>query len=127
MFYRLVSLSLLVLWTSLAYAGFDEGLSASRAGDKASAFLEFRAAAEAGDIRAFGKLGSMFLYGIGTEVDFVQAYAWFDLAAEAGDKYARRFHAAAANELTPAQREKAEGLAAELIKRYLSHPADTPK
>ena len=112
-------LPLLVLWVSLAQAGFEEGIAASRAGDGDKAFREFGAAAEAGDVRAFGKLGAMYLYGIGTETDFTQAYAWFELAAEAGDKFAGRFRDAAASNLTPSERQRAEKLAAELIARYV--------
>ncbi len=120
-----VLLPLLVLWTSLAQAGFEEGLAAYRAGDGDKAFQEFRAAAEAGEVRAFGKLGAMYLYGIGTETDYVQGWAWFDLAAEAGDKFAEGFRDAAARNLTPGQKQRAEGIAAELIARYVETSAET--
>lgn len=106
-----------------AYAGFEEGLDAVRAGDRATAFREFREAAEAGDSRAFGKLGASYLYGAGTEKDILQAFAWFRLALNDGDKEAERFLDAAAAELTPAQLEEAEGMATELINRYKASPS----
>ncbi len=126
MFRRLVVvlLSLLFSVPYHVHAGFEEGLTASRVGDNDLAFVEFRAAAEAGDARAFGKLASMYLYGLGTETEFVRAYAWFDLATAAGDKYAARFRDAVVNELTAPQREEAERLAEELISRFIAAPAE---
>jgi TPR repeat protein len=86
-----------------AFAGFEDAFNSYREGDKAIAFQGFKEAAEAGDIRAFGKLGGMYLYGIATQKDFEQAYVWFSLAYMTGDQYAERFQSAAASQLMPAE------------------------
>lgn len=99
-------------------AGFEEGLAAIRAGDRKTAFLEFRDAAEAGDSRAFGKLAASYLYGAGTERNLVQAFVWFKLALDSGDAEAERFLDAVAAEMTEAQLKEAEKMAADLSVRY---------
>lgn len=70
-------------------------------GDHEQAFVAFREAAEAGDERAFGRLGGMYLYGVGTERSFDRAYLWFTLAHATGDKYAEGFQRTAASMLKP--------------------------
>jgi TPR repeat protein len=88
-----LALSLLLPWP--AVAGFEEALQSYVVGDRTTAFRGFKEAAEAGDIRAFGKLGGMYLYGAGTEKDYGQAYVWFGLAGMTSDQYAESFNAAA--------------------------------
>lgn len=116
--FTVMLLSTLCLGAGIAHAGFEEGLDAARSGDRATAFNEFKQAAEAGDPRAYGKVGASYLYGMGTEQDFVQAFAWFRLAAEEGEKEAGRFLNAAASRLSPEQLEEAEAMANTLIARY---------
>ncbi|RLJ18362.1 hypothetical protein DJ030_11660 [bacterium endosymbiont of Escarpia laminata] len=91
-------------------AGLEEGMEANRKGDRQTAFNEFYAASFAGDERAFGKLGGMYLYGLGTEKDYVKAYAWFGLSAQMGDRYGQRFQDAASSAMTPKQVGDAERL-----------------
>ena len=118
--FHIITLLLALNLASVApvHAGFEEGLAASRAGDRATAFQEFREAAEGGDERAFGRLGASYLYGVGTGRDLVQAFVWFQLALDAGDREAERFLDAAASELTPAQLEEAEAMAATWRERF---------
>lgn len=101
-----------------SHAGFEEGLAAVRAGDRTTAFREFREAAEAGDSRAFGKLAASYLYGAGTEKDLILAFVWFKVALDSGDVEAERFLDAAAAEMTAEQLKEAEALAADLTARY---------
>ncbi len=91
------------LFSLPALAGFEEALEAHAKGDEKAAFEGFRAAAESGDVRAFGKLAGMYLYGIGTGKDYAKAFIWFGLADAAGDQYGGRFQKAASSMLTPEQ------------------------
>ncbi|MEW8026643.1 MAG: hypothetical protein AB2792_14680 [Candidatus Thiodiazotropha sp.] len=91
-----------------AIAGFEEGEMANRKGDRDAAFAEYRAAALAGDSRAYGKLGSMYLYGLGTKRDYGMAYVWFGLSKESGDKYGERFQQTAASAMTAEEVQQAE-------------------
>ena len=50
----------------------------------------------------------MYLYGLGVQVDYTQAYIWFGLAAQTGDKYAERFQQAAAAAMSVEQIRNAE-------------------
>ncbi len=84
-----------------ASAGFEEALEAHARGDEEVAFEGFRAAAESGDVRAFGKLAGMYLYGAGTQRDYKMAYIWFGLADASGDPYGGRFQGAASSMLEP--------------------------
>lgn len=98
-----IFLFLSILISGQVLAGFEEALEAYTRGDQKAAFEGFRAAAETGDIRAFGKLGGMYLYGVGTERDYARAYIWFGLADAAGDQYGGRFQKAASSMLEPGQ------------------------
>lgn len=100
----------LLMPVSSVMAGFEAGEVANRAGDRDTAFAEYQAAAMAGDTRAYGKLGSMFLYGLGTKRDYGMAYVWFGLSKEYGDKYGERFQQTAASVMTAAEVRQAEAL-----------------
>jgi len=86
---------------SIASAGFEEALEAHARGDEQAAFEGFRTAAESGDVRAFGKLAGLYLYGVGTQKDYKKAYVWFGLADASGDQYGGRFQGAASSMLNP--------------------------
>lgn len=101
LFILIFTLSLLI--PLQATAGFEEALEAHARGDEKAAFEGFRAAAEKGDIRAFGKLAGFYLYGVGTDRDYARAFVWFGLADAAGDLYGGRFQKAASAMLTPDQ------------------------
>ncbi len=108
--YATLLLLLCLLLSLTAMAGFDEGEAANRAGDGVTAFKEYRAAANAGDNRAYGKLGSMYLYGPGTEKNYQLAYVWFGLSNESGDKYGKRFQNATASIMSRDEIRDAEAL-----------------
>ncbi|OOZ35656.1 sel1 repeat family protein [Solemya velesiana gill symbiont] len=110
--YRLL-ISLVLLMPALGLAGFDEAEEANRAGDRETAFMEYKLAALNGDIRAFGKLGGLYLHGVGTPKDPVMAYVWFGLSDLAGDRYAKGYQDAVAGIMTSAQFETAKERLAE--------------
>lgn len=98
-------------------ADLEAGLAAYEKGDYATAFDEYRQAAEAGDVDAFGKLAGLYLYGVGTEKDYTSAYVWFGLAQHSGDKYAEKFKRTASSVMSLEQVKKAEEILADRIKR----------
>lgn len=100
----------LLLMPLSGMAGFEEGEAANRRGDRATAFAEYQVAARSGDPRAFGKLASMYLYGLGTERDYQLAYVWFALSEEAGDRLGERYKRTAASTMTYEQIGEAEKL-----------------
>jgi hypothetical protein len=123
--FRTILTSCFLLFFSFALqAGFEEGEEANRKGDRATAFKEFQAASQAGDTRAYSKLGSMYLYGLGTETNYPMAYAWFALGMQAGDRYAERFRDTAAAAMPLEQIRHAEELLSEYrAKLGLPEPA----
>ena len=86
--------------TNPAVADFETGVEANRSGDRATAYKEFQTASMNGDNRAYGKLASMYLYGLGTEKNYQQAYIWFQMAYLTGEKEAERFRDAASSMLS---------------------------
>ena len=101
-----VCLNILIL--NPAFADFAAGMDANRNGDRVTAFKEFEAAAKGGDNRAYGKLASMYLYGLGTDKNYSQAYVWFQIAHLSGEREAERFRNSAASMLTRVELADAE-------------------
>ena len=97
-----------LLFTSSAWAGFEQSHEAYTKGDYTTAFHGYLEAANSGDSRAFGKVAALDLYGRGTEKDYTQAYIWFGIAKDSKDKYAARFQDTAASMLIREQIEQAE-------------------
>ncbi len=97
----------LSLITSITSADYIAGEEANKHGDRQTAFHEFYAAAQEGDGRAYGKLGSMYLYGLGTEKDYQQAYIWFHMGYLTGERESERFRDAASSMMTREQYLKA--------------------
>ena len=69
-----------------AFASYEEGVSAVKRKDYASAIQEFTASAEQGDRSSQSALGEMYQNGIGVERDFNKALLWHSKAAEQGAK-----------------------------------------
>ena len=81
--------------------------------DKATEF--YRQAAEAGYAEAQANLGVFYASGTGVDkADFVEAYAWFKLAADQGNEPARRNLTTAAEHMTSDQVAEADSRAAAL-------------
>ncbi len=111
--YRIKALLAIIFLSVIGYstpanADFEKGMEAYRLENYETAFAEFKLAAEKGDDRAFGKLGALYLYGRGTDKDYLKAYIWFGLAALSGDKYAPRYRDAASSMLNSTQVYQAE-------------------
>ena len=60
----------------------------------------------------------MYANGRGVNQDFVQAYAWFNLAASAGHDTARDNLSFLKEEMTPTELNKGKALSQQLIKKY---------
>lgn len=102
LFIKIISF-LCLITSALASADYIAGETANARGDRETAFNEFYAAAEQGDGRAYGKLGSMYLYGLGTKKDYQQAYIWFQMAYLTGEREGERFRDAASSMMTKEQ------------------------
>ena len=70
-------------------AGYEEGYQAANKGAYATAFKEFRNAAENGDARAQYSLAVMYNDGIGIRKNPEEAMAWFRRAAANGHPLAK--------------------------------------
>ncbi len=103
-FYKVILINVFVILCFITsgsvLADYIDGEKANSAGDRKTAFKEFYAAAEKGDGRAYGKLGSMYLYGLGTEKNYLQAYIWFHMAYLNGERGGERFRDAASSTMT---------------------------
>ena len=64
---------------------------------------QFRNAAEQRYAKAQYNLGVMYANGAGVLEDYVQAYAWWSIAATRGDKDAKKNKGMVQNVMTPAQ------------------------
>jgi TPR repeat protein len=78
----------------------------------------YRMAADQGSVTAQENLASRYARGYGVPQDFAEAYFWYGVAAKLGDKNAGALAAifidgAAANPLTPEQKEAADKRVAE--------------
>ena len=67
-----------------ASADYEKGMAAAEAGDDATAFQEFKKAAEQGHAKAQYNLGLMHDNGRGVLQDYEEAVKWYRLAAEKG-------------------------------------------
>ncbi len=106
--------------SQIVMADFEDGIKANQAGDRKTAFIEFKASAENKNNQAYGKLGSMYLYGLGTEKNYQQAYIWFHMAHLSGEKEGERFRDAASSMMTREEYLKAVDAAeAQRIKQEL--------
>lgn len=82
----------------------------------------YRSAAEQGHIQAQSNLGFMYVKGKGIEKDLVLAHKWWNIATFFGDPNARRNLHILAQMLTAEQRNKADRLALEWLKKNGKEP-----
>ena len=115
---RILALLLPLLAAGPAAADYEAGREAYKAGDYATAFDQYLAAAKAGDRRAFGQVAALYLYGRGTEADYQKAWAWFQVAGKHGDRYAGRYRGTAGAQLTADEIEQAKALAKQYEQQY---------
>ncbi len=89
-FLALVLLVVALASTPQAVAGpLEDGVSALRRDDYATALRLLRPLAEQGDARAQFHLGALYNFGGGVPQDYVQAASWYRKAAEQGDAWAQ--------------------------------------
>lgn len=111
--FALLAFCLSILAAGPVFADFEAGVEALRNGDRATAFREFETAAQNKDNRAYGKLASMYLYGLGTVKNYQRAYVWFQMAHLAGEREGERYRDAASSMLSRAELGLAEAAAEE--------------
>ena len=80
----LYTIILSFLFSSSVFADLEAGVNAVKAGDYETAYKEFKAAAEQGDVAAQSDLGKLYYRGKGVAQDYKEAAKWFRLAAEQG-------------------------------------------
>ena len=113
-----VSVVLLLMLAAPAWAGFDDGVTAYRRGDYATALREFRPLAAQGVAKAQNNLGFMYTKGWGVAQDYAQAHKWYNLAASRlppgkDHDMATKNCDIVAKRMTPAQIAEAQRLARE--------------
>lgn len=118
--HRLAAALLCLFCSPLAHAGFEDGMAAYEKGNYTAAHAEFLQAARQGDMRAQGKLGGLYLYGVGVEKNYIEAYAWLDLAVRQGDTSAEKFRDAIADQLDVKQLREAAVRAEDYYDKYVA-------
>ncbi len=78
----------------------------------------YRKAAESGLLPAQNEYGLLFVRGHGVPLDYVQAFAWIDMPASAGDPQSIKNRDQLLTFLDSSQQKQARKLAAEYAKRY---------
>ncbi len=94
-------------------ADFDMGVKAYKRGDYVTALLIFRQLAEQGNALAQTYLGFMYDTSLGVPQGYVQAHMWFNLAAEQGEKKAKKYRDLLAEKMILAQIAEAQRLTRE--------------
>ena len=115
-----ICLTLAVLLGGLGCSGggdYEKGVAAYNRDDYATALREWTPLAEQGDADAQYNLGVMYRKGHGVPQDKVYAHIWYNIAATSGNKKAIKNRDILAEEMTPAQIEKAQDLARECIRK----------
>jgi hypothetical protein len=87
---RWILLLILPLAAPVATADFSSALSAYERGEYQSARQEFLTLAQQGDAGAQYMLGRLYEQGLGAPQDYVEAHAWYNLAAAQGRTEARQ-------------------------------------
>ena len=91
----------------------EDAVAAYARSDYATALRIFRPLANQGNAIGQYILGFMYSNGQGVSQDYIEAHAWFALAAAQGDKDAVKNRDALAKRMTPAQIAEAQKLARE--------------
>jgi TPR repeat protein len=100
------------------------GEEANQQGDRNTAFSYFYTAANHNDPRAYGKLASMYLYGLGTKKNYHLAYIWFHMGYLSGERAAERFRDAASSMMN--RKEYLQAVESAEIQRIKQKLAKTP-
>jgi TPR repeat protein len=79
----------------------------------------YRKAAQQGDAEAQFNFGSMFANGKGVSKNYVEAYAWWSIAAAQGREDAKKYKGTIEKRMTRDLLAKGQELAAEYWKKYV--------
>ena len=93
----------IILFGAPAWADYEAGQTAWKAGRHVEALTQWRGAARTGDSRAMLALGRAFAKGLGVPQDYVLAHMWLNLAAGRGNADAAAEREALASKMTPQQ------------------------
>jgi len=105
----------------LAFADFDDGMTAYRSGDFKRAFDEFHQLAIAGHETAQFNLGVLYYRGEGTKRDLVKALGWIELSTQHGDADNIKAQEILIFNMEKSQIQEAYDLAANLAKQHKLH------
>jgi TPR repeat protein len=97
----------------VAAGPLEDAVAAYARSDYATALRTFRPLAIQGNAVGQYILGFMYSNGQGVPQDYIEAHAWFALAAAQGDKDAAKSRDEVAKRMTPAQIAEAQKLARE--------------
>jgi len=106
----LLASAMLAALAGPAIANYQHGYIAYTEGRYTTAYLEFKASADAGDAAAQYMLGRLYQEGRGVDRDVVQALAWYDLAAANGSSEASYARGRLAPQMTSYQLQMAATL-----------------
>ena len=106
----LLASAMLAALAGPAIANYQHGYIAYTEGRYTTAYLEFKASADAGDAAAQYMLGRLYQEGRGVDRDVVQALAWYDLAAANGSPEASYARGRLAPQMTSYQLQMAATL-----------------
>ncbi len=113
-----LALAIMALSVPANAGPFEEGETAFKRGDYATALRRWGPLAEQGDTMAQSNLGVMYEFGLGVPRDFVQAYLWFSLAAAQGDAVAQQNQDITASQMAPEQIAEAQRMAREWMAKH---------
>ena len=101
----------ILLCGSPAWADYEAGQEAWKAGRPAEALTQWQAAARSGDARAMLALGRAYVKGLGVPQDYVEAHKWLNLAAARGNVEGADERETLAAKMTVEERAEAQKLA----------------
>ncbi len=113
-----LALVIMALTVPVIAGPFEEGETAYKRGDYATALRRWGPLAEQGDTMAQSNLGVMYEFGLSVPRDFVQAYLWFSLAVAQGDAVAQQNRDITAGQMTPDQIAEAQRMAREWMAKH---------
>lgn len=87
--YLILSITIVLLFGTSAFADFANGVTAYKSGDFETALKEWRPLASQGYSHAQWALASMYHYGDGVPQNYQTAFKWYKLAAEQGNAIAQ--------------------------------------
>ncbi len=82
---RLIAIILLICFTNVVSAGFDDAYEYLMKKEYTKALKEFKPLAEQGHVPSQINLGRIYHKGLGVEINYKTAIKWYEVAANQGD------------------------------------------